>query len=66
MAAEERIIEYTTERAHVVIHIPILSDEEYKKRRAAAERELAIFYKECIKQGLDWDEITNSKNKEDT
>jgi len=39
MAAEERIIEYTTERAHVRVHIPILTEEEYNRRRAAVERE---------------------------
>lgn len=64
MAAEERIIEYTTERAHVRVHIPILTEEEYNRRRAAVERELVRYYKECIKQGLDWDEISKPKNKE--
>lgn len=60
MAAEEKIIEYETERAHVKVHIPVLSDKERKKRLAVAERELASFYKSCVSQGIDWDKFQRS------
>lgn len=52
----EKITEWQTERAFIKIHQPILSEEEYEKRRKKIEKALERFYKGIIASGLDWDE----------
>lgn len=52
----EKITEWRTERAIIKVHQPILSEEEYAKRRKKSEKALERFYKGIIACGLDWDE----------
>lgn len=52
----EKITEWQTERAFIKVHQPILSEEEYEKRRKKIEKALERFYKGIIASGLDWDE----------
>lgn len=61
----EKIYEYTTvctsgTRANVKVIRPILSDEEYARRRREAEQELIRFAQGVIADGHDWKELVRS------
>lgn len=52
----ERIYEFRSEKAIVKVHKPILSPEEYERRRKVCEKGLERFYKSVVAMGIDWDE----------
>lgn len=61
----EEIYEYTTvctsgTCANVKVIRPILSDEEYDRRRREAEQELIRFAQGVIADGYDWKELVQS------
>lgn len=61
----ERIYKYTTicpsgVRANVEVIQPILSAEEYEKRRKVTEQELIRFVHGVIADGYDWNELVQS------
>lgn len=61
----ERIYEYTTicysgVRANVTVKRPILSEEEYERRRKITEQELIRFVQGVIADGHDWNELVQS------
>ena len=58
----ERIFEYTTvcpsgTVANVKVIRPILTDEEYARRKRAVEQALIDFAKGVISDGFDWNEL---------
>lgn len=62
----EKIYEYTTvcssgTRANVRVVRPVLSNDEYERRKKEAERELARFAQGVIADGYDWQEFAQSK-----
>lgn len=59
----EKITEWRTERAIIKVHQPILSEEEYAKRRKEIEKALERFYKGIIACGLDWDECVRERER---
>ena len=64
----EKIIEYTTVcpsgvHANVKVIRPILTDEEYARRKKAVEQALIDFAKGVIADGFDWKEAAeNGRN----
>ncbi|MCM1009173.1 MAG: hypothetical protein NC485_14890 [Ruminococcus flavefaciens] len=61
----EKIYEYTTvctsgTRANVKVIRPILSDEEYDRRKREVEQELIRFAQGVIADGHDWKELVQS------
>lgn len=60
-----KVYEYTTvcasgTRANVTVIRPILTDEEYARRKKAVEQELINFAKGVIADGFDWEELVHS------
>lgn len=61
----EKIYEYTTVcpsgiRANVRVVRPVLSDDEYERRKKEAEKELARFAQGVIADGYDWQDLVQS------
>ena len=59
-----KVYEYTTvcdsgTRANVKVIRPILTDEEYARRKKVVEQELISFAKGVIADGFDWEELVH-------
>lgn len=50
------VSETVTEKAIVRVYRPILTPEEYARRRKLAEEGLKRYYKRVVAAGVDWDE----------
>ena len=54
------ISEHATEKAIVRVYRPVLTPEEYARRRKRCEEALARYYRNVVASGIDWDEAVRS------
>lgn len=62
---DNKVYKYTTvcdsgTRANVTVIRPVLTEEEYARRKKTIERELISFAKGVISDGFDWEELVDS------
>lgn len=52
--------ETVTDKAVVRVYRPVLTPEEYARRRKIVEEGLVRYYKRVVASGVDWDEAVRS------
>lgn len=52
--------ETVTDKAVVRVYRPVLTPEEYARRRKRCEEALARYYRNVVASGIDWDEAVRS------